>query len=133
MAILIGVQSCSKINELENLVTPNSEKISRVWHLQKQFINGVEQQVSDCTLENLFDIADNNILIFYKHALNGNNCVSLNIDGQWSLVGNTLTINWSEPISGISSYQIEILELNSSTLKWKREINGGEFLEEIYN
>jgi|TARA_B110000908_G_C9965569_1_gene318809 hypothetical protein len=131
--ILIGLNSCSIINELDDETTPNSKKITQVWNLQKQFIDGIEQQVSDCTLDNLFDIADNNILLFYKHELNNTDCVSSTISGRWNIVGNSLTINWDESISGITSYEIEILELTSTTLKWKREISTGVFLEETYN
>lgn len=131
--ILIALNSCTIIDELDDQTTPNYKKITQVWHLQKQFIDGIEQQVSDCTLENLFDITDNNILLFYKHELNNADCVSSTISGRWNVNGNSFTIDWDEPISGITSYEIEILELTNTTLKWKREISNGVFLEEIYN
>ena len=128
VGFIIGLNSCSKIDELEDENIPNSKKITQVWHLQKQFIDGIEQEVSNCTLKDLFDIADNNILLFYKHELTETDCVSSIIDGQWSVVGDSLTINWGE-----YSYEIEILELTSSTLKWKRELSNDVFLEEVYN
>ncbi|WP_299673448.1 lipocalin family protein [uncultured Tenacibaculum sp.] len=131
--ILIGLNSCVNISELDEISTSDRDKITKVWELQKQFINGIEQQTSDCVLDNLFDIADNNILIFYDHQLNNSNCISSTISGRWNMNGNSLTIDWDEPISGRNSYQIEILKLTNTTLQWRREISNGVFLEEIYN
>jgi hypothetical protein len=133
IGILIIINSCSIIDELDERTTPNYKKITRVWHLQKQYINGVEQQTSNCVLDNLFDIADNNILIFYKHNLDSTSCKSSPTTGRWSLNGTSLTINWDETIEEKNSYEIEIVELTNTTLKWKREIRSGVFLEEVFN
>jgi hypothetical protein len=41
IGILTGLNSCSIINELDDETTPNYKKITQVWNLQKQFIDGV--------------------------------------------------------------------------------------------
>lgn len=129
ICLSLGLSSCALIDKLEDQFAD----FTRVWNLQKQFINNIEQDVISCTINNKFDIADNNILLFYKYDLDDANCKSSTNSGRWSTFGNSLTINWDEPIAGESSYNIEIVQLTQSTLKMKRKLINGDFLEEIYN
>ena len=72
LGILISVnfQSCSvSIDENLNSQYQYSKRIVNLWYLKKQFVNGVEQNLSECNNGDFFDIATNNQLIFYNYTL----------------------------------------------------------------
>ena len=135
LGILISVnfQSCSvSIDENLNSQYQYSKRIVNLWYLKKQFVNGVEQNLSECNNGDFFDIATNNQLIFYNYTLNGVDCVTSVEYAQWSISKTHLTIDWSVD-NTILTEQLEILELTDSTFRFKKEVEGLGTLEEIYS
>ena len=59
----------------------------------------------------------------------GNNGQDITESGDWELNGNNLKIYWDESDEGNEIYNVEILELTDSTLKWKVNIDDNYYIE----
>ena len=134
--LIFNFISCNindKIDEIENNLTPTSEKIVNIWHLQTRKINEVEIPLTDCDRENLYDIANNGMLIFYNHQLSNTDCISQTISGQYTKIGNLMEIIFDEVINDESSYSIEILSVTDTNLTWSRTDSNGNSIIESFN
>ena len=81
-------------------------------------------------------IPDNNIVIFssnnrveFIYEGFGNNGEDISELGSWTLNGNNLRIEWDDSDPGLEIYNLQIIELTNSTLKWSTIVDGGTLIE----
>jgi len=104
------------------------------WSLEAQFLNGEDRNINECQMnENVkFEPNGTASYTYYTHFLA--NC---NIDvietGSWVKNGNNLTITWDDADAGLVVYNLNILELSNTTLRWSTSLGSEGTLEETYN
>lgn len=122
LLVVLVLISCSSPNDDSN--TPISDTPIGIWNLQEALLNG-----SKVSSQDIVEFTSNNRTKFtYKKY--GNNGQDIFENGSWKMTGNSLTITWDEADPGKKIYVIEILELTSTSLKWKTVIpNEGTLIE----
>lgn len=113
--------SCSSDSNSDSNPNINANQIIGTWILQSATINGEEVGSSD---EIEFTNTQRAFFTYYNFGTNGEDITE---NGDYSISGNTLNIQWD--LSGSTQYQI--LELTSSKLKIK-SVDSGETLIEVY-
>lgn len=122
--LLILIYSCSLPDE--DYINP---EINGLWHLEKQFLNNVDLNISDCQKETIIEFADNNLLVLYEHSLVNGECLSETKGGYWTQEGEVLTIEWD--VNNFITTHL-IVELSGSTLILETEADQG-LVRKIYN
>jgi len=128
LTIILGITilSCTSDDENNN---GNNSNLLGTWYGISSTLNGVNSGTPDSNI--LKFTSDNRVEFIYENFGNGNEDISE--FGDWLENGNTLTIAWDDSDAGLENYDLEILELNESTLKWQTEITGVGTLIETFS
>lgn len=130
VVLLLLLTSCS----IEDKSFVNFEdKITRAWSIQETYLNGVKQSLSDCEKEDLIDIADNKMLIYYRSYIDNENCKSNQEFGRWSYSKKGIEVVWENGKFSNQTYQYEIIELTPSVMRWSWVANNGDVIEQVFN
>lgn len=128
LLVILGTTffSCSSSDSDEN---GNISKIIGTWYGISSTFNGNNSGVPDNSI--VIFTSNNRVEFIYEGF--GNNGEDISEYGNWSIIGNTLTITWDDSDPTLENYVLEIVELNQSTLKWQTEIAGGGTLIETFS
>jgi len=111
LATFIILTGCSSDDDSSNSF--NESKLIGIWH-------SVPNAIDDLTIE----FTSNHRAYFTYHEFN-----DLTDGGDWQLTDNRLKIYWDDADEGNEIYNLEILELTDSTLKWRVNIDGDDYVE----
>lgn len=95
---------------------------------EESTILGVWHSESSADPEMTLEFIENHRTHFTYHEF-GNNGQDVTESGDWELNEDNLKIFWDESDEGNEIYNVEILELTDSTLKWKVNIDGSNYIE----
>jgi len=119
-SMFIILSSCSSDDN-----TTTSGNLIGTWIGVSSTFNGINSGVPD---NNIVKFSANNRVEFVYEGF-GNNGEDISELGNWSKIGNTLTIEWDYG-QGLGIYVLTITELSQTTLSWKTTIqNEGELRE----
>jgi hypothetical protein len=112
--------SCS--NDDDNV---NNGQIIGTWNGISSTYNGQNAGIPDNTI--VIFSSNNRVEFIYEGF--GNNGEDISELGSWTLNGNNLRIEWDDSDPGLEIYNLQIIELSNSTLKWSTIIDGGTLIE----
>lgn len=124
LIILISVFlfSCSKNDDN---VTETNSLIVGTWNGVSSTFNGNNSGIPD---NNIVVFHSNNKVIFTYEGF-GNNGEDIFGEGTWTLNGTNLKIYWEDADPGLEVYNLQILDLTNSTLKWSTQVDGHTLTE----
>lgn len=117
----------------EGSSTESEVNLVGTWNLEAQFLNGDDRNINECQMnENLTFGSDGAVsYTYYTHFSSNCNIDAVEI-GTYVREENNVRINWDDADEGLEVYQLEILELNDSTLRWRANLGSEGTLEENY-
>ncbi len=114
--------------------TSTDGNIVGTWKLEAQFLNGEDRNINDCQKNENVKFESNGTVSYTYYTYFSTNC---NIDvietGTWVKNGNDLTITWDDADAGLAIYNLNILELSNTTLRWSTSLGSEGTLEERYS
>lgn len=113
--------SCS--SDSDNNSTVDTSQIVGVWFLESATIDGEEVGSSD---EIEFTSNQRAFFTYYNFGSNGQDITEI---GDYSISGTTLTISWDDSDPGNDALIFQILELTSSRLKLRSNVDGDILIE----
>jgi hypothetical protein len=113
--------SCS--SDSDNNSTIDTSQIVGVWFLESATIDGEEVGSSD---EIEFKSNQRAFFTYYNFGSNGQDITE---SGDYSVGGSTLTISWDDSDPGNETLIFQILELTSSRLKLRSNVDGDILIE----
>ncbi|GEM_PF-1393970 len=105
--------------------TENNGSIIGTWNGVSSTYNGQNAGIPD---NNIVIFNSNNRVEFIYEGF-GNNGQDISEEGSWTLNGTNLRIQWDDADPGLEIYNLQILELTNSTLKWSTQVDGKTLTE----
>jgi hypothetical protein len=119
------ILSCSKNDETNR----DENSIIGIWYGISSTLDGNNSGVPN---NNIIEFTpDNRVKFTYENF--GNNGQDIIEFGSWDKNDNNINITWDNHNSGFDNYNLQIIELTDSKLKWETELSGQNILKETFN
>ena len=119
------ILSCSKNDETKS----DENSIIGIWYGISSTLDGSNSGIPD---NNIIEFTlENRVKFTYENF--GNNDQDIIEFGSWDKNNDNVNITWDNHNSGLVNYNLQILELTDSKLKWETELSSQNTLKETFN